>query len=213
VKYPKTLHHPSSLSVQSDDKLIKSLSRFVGQRVIVTEKMDGENTTIRRSHVHARSLDSRHHPSREMVKALWGRIGYQLDEDLRICGENMFALHSIQYNDLDSYFLAFSAWRDSTCLSWDDSVDIFESLSLTHAPLIYDGVYDPIAIDRAVKEKLGDDWKSHEGWVLRIADSFEYDEFGKCVAKFVRNNHVQTEEHWLLSWTPDKINRLKCDIP
>jgi len=39
--------------------------------------------------------------------------------------------------------------------------------------------------------------KEHEGYVIRTADSFPYDEFGTHIAKYVRKNHVQTDEHWL----------------
>lgn len=41
---------------------------FLKGPVVITEKMDGENTTLYRDGLHARSLDSRHHPSRNWVK-------------------------------------------------------------------------------------------------------------------------------------------------
>ena len=49
TKYPRTMHLPFSEGVTSDDKMIKSLDAFQNCRVIVTEKMDGENTTILKS--------------------------------------------------------------------------------------------------------------------------------------------------------------------
>jgi hypothetical protein len=36
----------------------------------------------------------------------------------------------------------------------------------------------------------------HEGIVVRIAYPFHYGQFSDHVAKFVRPNHVQTDEHW-----------------
>ena len=46
-KYPRTYHVPWSPGTTSDDRLLKSVDQFVGKRVVVTEKMDGENTTMR----------------------------------------------------------------------------------------------------------------------------------------------------------------------
>ena len=65
IKYPTTPHLPFSLGIQSDDRRVQTLDGLVGREVVVTEKMDGENTTMYVDHIHARSLDSRHHPSRD----------------------------------------------------------------------------------------------------------------------------------------------------
>lgn len=66
-KYPRTYHVPWSPGTTSDDRLLKSVDQFVGKCVVVTEKMDGENTTMSKDYVHARSLDSMYHPSRDHV--------------------------------------------------------------------------------------------------------------------------------------------------
>lgn len=68
IKYPKTYHISSSLGVTSDDKIIKDLSFFENEEIVITEKMDGENTTLMQQHYYAISLDSVHHPSRDWVK-------------------------------------------------------------------------------------------------------------------------------------------------
>ena len=36
-----------------------------------------------------------------------------------------------------------------------------------------------------------------EGYVVRLADSFDVGDFSKSIAKYVRAGHVQTDEHWL----------------
>lgn len=43
VKYPRTHHFPWSGNINDDDRVMTDLSRFEGRRVIVTEKLDGEN--------------------------------------------------------------------------------------------------------------------------------------------------------------------------
>jgi hypothetical protein len=72
TKYPRTFHLPWSLGATSDDKVVPSVSHFEGRQVVVTEKMDGENTTLYRDHIHARSLDSKGGEDRAWVKQFWG---------------------------------------------------------------------------------------------------------------------------------------------
>lgn len=73
VKYPRTHHLPWSENITDDDRIMSSLKEFIGTRVIVTEKMDGENTTMYKDTVHAGSVDSGNHPSRNWVKNFGAR--------------------------------------------------------------------------------------------------------------------------------------------
>lgn len=195
VKYPRTHHLPWSEGMHDDDRMLSSTKVFENQRVIVTEKMDGENTTLYNGYIHARSLDSPNHESRNWVKKFWSNISYDIPLGYRICGENMFAKHSIKYENLKTYFYGFSIWNDKNeCLSWDETIFWFEIFGITPVPVLYDGIYD--------EEKLRQIWCTlnptyNEGYVLRIADQFPYFEFKKCVGKFVRKNHVQTVKHWM----------------
>ncbi len=194
VKYPRTNHVPWSPGIHSDDKIIPSMDAFIGKRVIVTEKMDGENTSLYRDHIHARSIDSKGGEDRARVKQFWSSISYDIPVDWRICGENLWAEHSIHYDNLKSYFYGFSIWNDKNiCLSWDDTLEYFDLLNIISVPIFYDGVYNEASI-RAIEKNL--DFTKSEGYVIRIADSFSYGEFKSSVAKFVRANHVQTTKHW-----------------
>jgi len=116
-KYPRTRHLPWSPGATSDDLTLEGIDAFVGRRVIVTEKMDGENTTLYRDHSHARSLDSRHHPSRNWVKAMHGRIAHEIPEGWRLCGEHLYARHSTAHAQLPPHFTLFSVCdADTRCL-------------------------------------------------------------------------------------------------
>ncbi len=204
MKYPRTMHMHYSPGVQSDDKVIQSVERFVGKRVILTEKMDGENTTLYNDGFHARSLDSAHHPSRNWIARIQGEVGYLIPENHRICGENVYARHSIEYTELENYFYMFSYWRNHVCYNWDDTVKESKHYGLPLVNVLFDGIYDDREI-RNICESL--DHSKVEGAVLRIADSFDYDEFDKCVMKYVRKGHVQTDDHWMHSQIVP--NRLK----
>lgn len=193
VKYPKTMHLPWSPGLQNDDRVITTLDHFAGEEVVVTEKMDGENTTLYRDHIHARSLDSRHHPSRDWVKAFHGGIRFSIPEHLRICGENMYAEHSVRYDDLDSYFLGFNAWDNNEyCLSWDGTLKLFKQVGITPVPELWIGPWEQF-----VKQHEFLVNPAGEGYVVRVTRPFHMDEFHKVVGKYVRKNHVQTDQHWM----------------
>lgn len=194
VKYPRTNHLPWSPGVNDDDRVLKSTSVFEGKRVIVSKKMDGENTTMYSDHIHARSLDSRGGEDRAYVKQMWAQIAYDIPQDWRICGENLWAEHSIHYNDLPSYFLGFSVWNErNICLDWDTTLEYFQLLNIKPVEVIYDGIWDEAKI-RAIEKTLN--WETDEGYVVRLAEEFPYSAFKTSIAKFVRKGHVQTTKHW-----------------
>ena len=191
-KHPKTVHLPYSLTCTSDDKKLKDTIIFKDKQVVVTEKMDGENSSLYSDGLHARSIDSKHHESRSWLKSFHSEICSLIPENIRICGENMFAKHSIEYNNLDSYFYGFSAWKDDVCLSWEETIKIFNETGVETVPILYEGIYD----EELIKNLFNKD-KPMEGFVVRIKESFKMKEFSKSVSKFVRENHVQSEKHWM----------------
>lgn len=191
TKYPRTYHLPWSKGITNDDKVMTDVSHLNGREVVVTEKMDGENTSLYyNKHVHARSLDSGAHESRDWVKAFWAKRYYMLGEGMRVCGENLYAKHSIYYKNLRSYFYGFSVWKGETCGSWDETMAWFHALDIEPVRVLYRGEFTGMHFD------VTDDM---EGYVVRLADEFRFDNFDKCVAKFVRKNHVQTDKHWMHS--------------
>lgn len=204
VKYPRTPHLPWSLSVSSDDKMLTDLNHFNGKNVIVSIKMDGENTTMYNNGIHARSLDSKSHPSRDWVKGFWSAIKNDIPDGYRICGENLFAQHSISYNDLKSYFYGFSMWDGENCLSWKDTTEWFGLLGINPVTVIYQGQWNEDVI-KELSTTL--DLTKHEGYVVRNSDTFKYQDFQTNVAKFVRENHVQPDSvHWFQKEViPNKI--------
>lgn len=195
VKYPRTYHLPWSEGVTDDDRIMPSPKRFEGKRVIATVKMDGENTNMYSDHIHARSLDSKPHYSRNWVKNYWSGISYNIPAFWRVCAENLFAKHSIKYEDLESYVLAFSIWNERNhCLPWDESLEWFELIGIRPVKVLYDGIYDEKAL-RDLAASLP--WDSCEGYVLRVAEGFDFVDFKHSVGKFVRKDHVRTASHWM----------------
>lgn len=194
VKYPKTMHLPWSPGLQNDDRVMPNLDMMIGREVVVTEKMDGENTTMYRNGIHARSIDGRHHNSRNWVKRFWGEHCLSIPPGTRVCGENVYAQHSIAYDDLDTYFYAFGIWDGPDCLHWDSTRELFKHWGFTPVPTIWRGEFD-IAKLREIANDM--DLDKQEGYVVRLVESFKFDEFAYAVGKYVRANHVQSDEHWM----------------
>jgi hypothetical protein len=204
VKYPRTFHLPFSAGRTDDDRALKDCSIFEGKEVVITVKMDGENTTgYFDGYIHARSLDSNNHPSRNWVKGYLSSILYELPKGWRVCGENLYAKHSIFYKNLGNYFHGFSIWNEKNeCLPWAETEDWFKLLGIQPVAKLYQGVWDE-SIARSygtlIDENKYPDGKEVEGFVVRLADKFHYSQFSRSLAKFVRKNHVQTNKHWIKS--------------
>lgn len=195
VKYPRTMHLPWTEKMSKDDRKLPNVENFLNKEVVVTAKLDGENTTLYKDYTHARSINSGTHPSRSWVKGLWSRIGYEIPEGWRICGENMYAVHTIKYENLDTYFYVFSIWNEKNeCLSWDETLEWCTLLGLTPVPVLYRGVFmtDVIKMfNRSMFKGV-----KNEGYVVRLTSGYKYGDFRKSVAKFVADHFQIKHGHW-----------------
>lgn len=202
IKYPRTPHLPWSGSATEDDRVLAGVEHFEGREVVVTEKMDGENTSLYADYVHARSVDSSSGKGMAVVKRLLGERGYLIPEGWRVCGENCYARHSLAYEALPAYFLVFSIWTaENEALGWDETLEWCALLGLHPVPVLWRGLWDAEAIRR-----IALDTARQEGYVVRLAGAFPHVDFARSVAKYVRPHHVQTDSHWRTR--PLEINRL-----
>lgn len=198
TKYPRTYHLPNSPNLQNDDRMHKDVNFLNGKMVIGTIKMDGENCSMYHNYIHARSLDSGHHESRSWVKALHGKIAHDIPTGYRICGENLYAKHSIHYHNLYSYFYVFSIWNEKNiALNWKETMEYCALLGLTAVPCFYIGIWNPEIIHQIFLNHCNQSQDGVEGYVIRIADKIPYGLFHKSTAKWVREKHVRTSQHWL----------------
>jgi len=199
VKYPRTYHLPWSEGFTKYDRILESTKQFEGKKVIVSVKMDGENTTFYNDYVHARSLDSSSHPSQSWVRNLHSKIAYNIPDGWRLCGENLFAQHTIKYNSLSSFFYVFSIWNEKNiCLDWNLTCEWIELLGLEPVRVYYLGEWNKEAIKKLYQpEYIGE---KCEGYVVRLASSFPYGEYRHSVAKFVAeefgNQLKEGSGHW-----------------
>lgn len=194
IRHPRTYHLPWSLGATRDDRMMADTQSLSDQEVIATLKLDGEQTSFYHSGLHARSLDWHGHPSRDWVKALWAQVCADIPAGWRVCGENMYAVHSIRYSDLHSYFYVHSIWNEANfCLSWDETLEWSHLLGLATVPTLYRGPFSENALRALWSPSLSE---TMEGYVVRPTAGFPYRDYRNLVGKFVRPNHVQTTKHW-----------------
>ena len=210
-KYNKTYHLPWS-NPSSDDKIADDITCLIGREIVITEKLDGENTGMKNEGVYARSHGTFTTSawSREVRQLHLMKVKDNLDENTFIFGENMEGIHSIEYTNLDSYFYMFGIRDNLVWLSWDEIEEYSYLLGIPTVPVLFRGIVNSEKELRELVEglvknqsKLGGDI---EGVVVRVSDRFDDDDFKKSLQKWVRKNHVKTiDKHWTRNWKRSKL--------
>ncbi len=210
-KYPSTPYWPFSPSVGRGDTLHPDPRRFVGKRVVVTEKLDGGNTLLHQGEVYARSTSA-------PCKAKWMAMvkkhhAWKVRErDIYLYGEDIYGVHSITYGPIPEHetFHAFALrYGDVGFASFEEIESYARHAEIPVVPVLFEGCFASLSdlrgfVERAHAESsvLGG---AREGIVLRLAEGFPVSEFKKNVCKSVRVDHVQTDEHWTRNWKPCEI--------
>ena len=213
AKYPKTPYWPWSPSIGRDDAVHPDPSRFVGESVVATEKLDGGNTLLHAGKVYARSVAA---PSEGKWMAMVKKHhAWKVNEPgVRLYGEDIYGVHSIAYEPVSEHetFYAF-ALRDAggAFASFAEVEAYARQREIPVVPVLFKGRFRSVAEIRAFFEHthrepsvLGGE---REGVVLRLERGFPVAEFSNSVCKSVRPGHVQTEEHWTRNWRPCRIAR------
>lgn len=210
VKYPRTMHLPWSGLVDENDRMLPDTKHFEGKKIVVTAKMDGENTTLYSDYMHARSIDGSSHASSDWLKNYHAQRAYNIPEGWRVCGENLFAKHTIYYNYLENYFLVFSIWNEKNeCLSWEDTLLWAELLEMQVVPVLYVGPWDEEKMQSLYQRIINGD--KCEGYVVRLFEKFKYGEFKNSVAKYVCEEFREKLHDGASHWKHKQIipNRVK----
>ena len=122
-KYCRSPHAQISLGTTSDDRFMPSgyVAAFSKMKeLILTEKLDGQNNCFNKYGVFARSHTAPTvHPWDKPMRERWNLIKNDLN-DLEIFGENMYGIHSIAYDKLESYYYVFAIREGDVWLSWEE---------------------------------------------------------------------------------------------
>lgn len=221
-KYSRTYHFPFSPGTTSDDRIQHEYWKHLSAipQLVHTEKLDGENNCLSRYGVFARShVAPTASPWTESIRRYWQSIQHDLG-NLEIFLENVYAVHSIAYRNLDHHFYVFAIREHDRWLSWDETCFYAAMLDLPTVPLIK-RFETPVVKADFEKEVLGivsgagafgaqdaatGTPVTMEGIVTRNAAGYPVEAFAQNVFKYVRKGHVKTSEHWTRSWKRARLN-------
>jgi hypothetical protein len=206
-KFPRIPHLPFSPEIHTDDKTHALPRLFLNTEVIITEKLDGGNTCLHDGVVYARSTGQpARHGSFDYIKAQHAprTIGYP---EFMFYGENMAGIHSIEYDRLSDFFYLIAIREGDHWLSWDETQEHAAAFSFATVPPV---AFTKFATLDKLEAFLADEiakpsffGTTREGFTIRLRRGFSSSEFGLSFAKYVRKNHVQTDdEHWSRNWQP-----------
>jgi len=222
IKYPSTGHLPFSPEHEHRRNDHQSVSQFADIPLVVLVKMDGSNATLVKDYdapVRARNGSHADHESFDMLKQLYYEkdIHNTLPEHLQVAGEWLYAKHSIHYTDSDDcdcedqgpalrdWFQVFGVFdtRYDLWLSWPAVERWADRIGFPTVPVVETGVYEEWELwngnagqpdlETLAKNTVN---QGHEGIVIRSKHPYHYGQFEQRLSKYVRNNHVKTEQHW-----------------
>lgn len=216
-KYGRTFHYPFSPGTTSDDRINFDYWKHLEsiEKVVHTEKLDGENTCLNQYGVFARShAATTRHPWANYLKERWHICKNDLG-DLEIFGENLYAIHSIEYQELEQHFYVFAVRNLDQWLNWDEvkfyagmldfptvpELDFLEISTTNQGDFEADilnivkqkSAFDSVDVQSQLPCRM-------EGIVTRNVAAYPVAEMSKNVFKYVRKDHVKTDEHWTRNW-------------
>lgn len=215
-KHGRTYHYPFSPGTTSDDRIAHDYWEHL-QRIpnlIHTEKLDGENNCLSKFGIFARSHAApTTSPWTESLRRFWQLVKHDLG-DLEIFGENLYAIHSIEYRKLEHHFYVFGIREQDKWLGWEETQFYANMLDLPTVPVAKTeatpkdqrqfeaevltlingpGSFDPYDVYHQKATTM-------EGIVSRNANGYAVDAFAQNIFKYVRKGHVKTDEHWTRNW-------------
>eukprot|EP01033_Poteriospumella_lacustris_P000920 gene920-662_t len=226
IKFPRTAHALNLGAATRDDKVLplSDLNHWINQRcrLLIEEKVDGANIGFHirgsdhriigqnRSHY----ISSHYHPQfapldkwiAKHTEDLWEL----LEPDRTILyGEWLYATHSVYYDALPDYFIAYDLYDvvTKTFLPREELAVRLARTKLQQVPLIYEGVVESQEHLRALVNGTSEyGAPKREGIVIRLCDE------NKVVAraKLVRPDFIAGNERWNRS-SKLQTNQLRRD--
>lgn len=221
-KYGRTYHFPFSPGTTSDDRIHHDYWEVISgiDTVIHTEKLDGENNCISQYGVFARSHAAPTvSPWTSFLRQKWELIKRDLG-DYEIFGENLYAIHSIEYSNIDSHYYVFGVREHDQWLSWEETEFIAAAFDFPIVPVLKEcsDLSDRLLFEQDVLELISQPSTfgsfdpltgklcTMEGIVTKNINAYSVSDFADNVFKYVRKGHVKTDEHWTRNWKRAPLN-------
>jgi hypothetical protein len=220
-KFPRTAHLPGSAgAISRAEKLLapKLVMRILSEPVIVEEKVDGANLGIwfepsGEYQVQNRGSILSEIRTQPQFGPLFGWLAQrrdqlfaQLGDQHILFGEWLFARHTVYYDHLPDFFLAFDLFDRArgSFLARAARSEVCGRCGIAEVPCLYSGILGSMT---ELQKLLGNSKLTNgpaEGVYVRL----ERDGLLEVRAKFVRRGWVSdSEEHW--SHRPLEKNRLR----
>lgn len=207
MKFPRTFHLPYSPGKGSDDKTMQPtyVSMFVDTPILITEKLDGENQFWSSTEFHLRSESSTGGQLRSKAKARHAAIKRFIPKNIGLFVEDISNKHSIEYKDTSEEFFVIRAidTNEQRFLTWAETKAIAQSCGLPVVPTKYegtaftDGMFEFVVNRHAETQSVLGGGESEGIVVSRVLDMrYPTEMWHVFNVKWVRANHVQTDEHW-----------------
>lgn len=229
AKYGRTYHYPFSPGTTSDDRVQHNYWQHIISMpaVLHTEKLDGENNCLNRYGVFARSHAApATSPWTAAIRQRWSMMQHDLG-DLEIFGENLYAIHSIEYRKLEEHYFVFGIRCLDMWLSWDEVRFYAAAFDLPTVPGLdltddFNSEADfrnrVLALSREPGVFRSHDIKTgqpctREGIVSRNIAAYPVTDLATNVFKYVRRGHVATDSHWTRNWRRARLVHEQIDQP
>ena len=216
-RYPRTPHWPWSPGNPPERRSHPRPELFAGREIVITEKLDGTNAALWRG----RALTRNGGTTAPWLQAARKRHAWKTANlDAVIYGEDLLGVHSTGYGPMpeEHTFRVFARLvreGPDTLASWEITEIFARQAGMLTVPVLFRGAMGSLLeLQEFILEAhsrpselggpapLGGEL---EGVVVRIAESFPWDEFPMSVAKSVRENHVRSEQHWSRNWRRAEI--------
>lgn len=220
-KYCRSLHAQISLGTTSDDRFmpdnyVKAFAEM--DSLILTEKLDGQNNCFNKFGVFARSHTAP--SSHSWDKPLWDRWELIKNDlgNLEIFGENMYGIHSIGYNKLESYYYVFAIRDNGVWLSWEEVKMYSSMLDFPTVPEIEikvklkdfykDGINENSQLEKWFELNLGMSWEKYVD-TPGVLDGYDpLNNYPCCEGFVVRNSSSYKTNDGILNVSDNEFNNL-----
>ena len=206
-KFPRTPHLFNIGGATVDDRYVREdqYEYFLKNEVQVTEKVDGaqmgfsinEDFQImvqNRSHyvtsqsaAQFKLLDKWVHQHRDDLYSI-------LDKDHILFGEWMYAKHSIEYNNLPDYFMAFDLYNKRERVFYNRRIleQKLEGTQIQIVRIMYQGLINKKQLLELIEQPSEYTNSRVEGVYLKVFEG----KFVKYRSKLVRNDFLAGNQHW-----------------
>lgn len=194
-EFPRTMHLPLESNASNNDKIatIQDMKMFLTNEISVQEKIDGASMGIsmynneplvrNRSHVLRKGYSARKTPAQQQFSRVWTWLYENLDKinlvsqavggQISIYGEWLFAKHTIAYNKLPDWFIAYDVYCADEQKFLDPvlALRLLEDAGFSTIKVVHHGICTP---ENLIKLRDGESAyetnQSREGVYLKSGD-------------------------------------------